>query len=101
MWAVARGAILLALQVGTSGRPHRPQPFVVEGFTIELPAPDAHAACALVEDFARRNALAGTSCRHPPGRMPESVLHQAPMVRTAILWRRPIDEAPRMRVSVY
>ena len=101
IWAVARGAILLALQAGTSGRSHRPQPLMVEGFTIEMPARDAEVACVQVEDFARRNHLAGVACLRWPVLLPESVLHQTPIVRTAILWRRPIDEAPRLRVSVY
>jgi hypothetical protein len=100
MWAVARGAILLALQVGTSGRSHRSEPLVVDRFPIEMTARDADADCLLVEGFARRSALAGVMCRRPPGRVPESVVHQAPLIRTAILWRRPIDQAPRMRVNV-
>ena len=162
VWAVVRGAILLALQAGTSSRSPRPQSLVVLRFMNERPAPEADADCAPIravldslsaaldgrsralrdstltkaflaldgstsssaardverrrlhelerlsridssslDDLARRYAVPSVVCETRPSRMPMWELHQSPIVRTAILWRRPIDDAPRLMVNVY
>lgn len=55
---------------------------------------------SLLDDLARRNAAPSVVCEMLPGRMPMWELRQSPTVRTAILWRRPIDESPRFRGPV-
>lgn len=100
VWALARGATLLALQAGANSRSH-PAPPPVSSVFVD-PPPAVRAYCGAGSDglqgYAKgpnidiRDTTFATMCRALASRIPASVTYnQPPTVRTAILWRRSTD----------